>query len=232
MMRRAISLVSLSLLASLPVGCASQRVVAPAEPPLEALSDPYQPQARQHTVQAGETLFHIAHLYGIDVHILQAQNQIARPEDLRVGQVLVITPPARGSAAPSVASVGSAVGPLAWPVRGLLVSRFGTRGGEHHDGIDIAAPEGSPVAAAAPGVVIFSGEQRGYGNLAVIDHGRGEATVYAHCEKVLVTQGQPVTRGQIIARVGRTGHATGPHLHFEVREHAQPRDPLGYFERQ
>jgi len=92
----------------------------------------------------------------------------------------------------------------------------------------IAAPEGSPVTAAAPGVVIFSGEQRGYGNLAVIDHGRGEATIYAHCEKILVAQGDSVSQGQLIARVGRTGRATGPHLHFEVREHAQPRNPLEY----
>jgi lipoprotein NlpD len=119
-------------------------------------------------------------------------------------------------------------GELAWPVHGLLVSRFGSRGSEHHDGIDIAAPEGSPVTAAAAGVVIFSGEERGYGNLAVIDHGRGEATVYAHCSTVLVSKGDSVSRGQLIARVGRTGHATGPHLHFEVRDHAQPRNPLPY----
>ena len=180
---------------------------------------------RQHTVKPGETLFHIAHLYGLDAHTLQTQNGIEHPEDLKVGQVLIIAPLAHGVVTPTVEA---SVGQLAWPVHGLLVSRFGTRGGEHHDGIDIAAPEGSPVTAAATGVVIFSGQQRGYGNLAVIDHGRGEATVYAHCETVLVSQGQPVTRGQVIARVGRTGHATGPHLHFEVREHAQPQNPLEY----
>jgi murein DD-endopeptidase MepM/ murein hydrolase activator NlpD len=200
----------------------------PPESPLETLADPYVPVGQTHTVKPGETLFHIAHLYGIDVHLLQSQNQIARPEDLRVGQVLQISRSAR-VAANEPETVRGSVGSLAWPVHGLLVSRFGTRGAEHHDGIDIAAPEGSPVSAAAPGVVIFSGEQRGYGNLAVIDHGRGEATVYAHCQKILVSQGDPVTRGQIIARVGRTGRATGPHLHFEVREHAQPRNPLDYF---
>jgi murein DD-endopeptidase MepM/ murein hydrolase activator NlpD len=224
-MRRRFSPRSLIFLTCLPAGCAAQRAMLPPEPPIEALSDPYAPDARQHTVQPGETLFHIAHLYGVDVHILQTQNGIARPEDLKVGQVLLITPLGHGAAPPTVEA---SVGQLAWPVHGLLVSRFGTRGGERHDGIDIAAPEGSPVTAAAPGVVIFSGEQRGYGNLAVIDHGRGEATVYAHCEKVLVAQGEPVTRGQVIARVGRTGRATGPHLHFEVREHAQPQNPLEY----
>jgi lipoprotein NlpD len=225
--RRAISPAALILPACVLASCAAERAEAPPELRLEALSDPYAPVAREHTVKPGETLFHIAHLYSVDIHVLQAQNQIDRPEDLRVGQLLTITTPGHGPVRPTMPG---GVGPLAWPVHGLLVSRFGTRGGEHHDGIDIAAPEGSPVSAAAPGVVIFSGEQRGYGNLAVIDHGRGEATVYAHCEKVLVSQGQPVSRGQLIARVGRTGRATGPHLHFEVREHAQPRDPLGYFE--
>jgi murein DD-endopeptidase MepM/ murein hydrolase activator NlpD len=229
-MRRAILPPALILLASLPGGCASQRAILP-EPPIEALSDPYAPEPRghtEHTVKPGETLFHIAQLYGVDVHLLQAQNEIARPEDLRVGQVLLITP---ATHAPIRRTIESVVGPLAWPVHGLLVSRFGNRGREHHDGIDIAAPEGSPVSAAAPGVVIFSGEQRGYGNLAVIDHGRGEATVYAHCERILVAQGQSVSRGQVIARVGRTGRATGPHLHFEVRQHAQPQNPLEYLTR-
>jgi len=109
-----------------------------------------------------------------------------------------------------------------------LMSRFGVRGGEHHDGIDIAAPEGTAIHAAGSGVVLFAGAQRGYGNLAVIDHGGGLATVYAHCSEVLVRTGQNVSSGQTIAKVRRTGRATGPHLHFEVRLRAQPRNPLFY----
>jgi lipoprotein NlpD len=223
-MRRAISALVLTLL----VGCHAQRAMLPPESPVRALGDgPGRIGVIEHTVKPGETLYHIARTYGVDPHLLQLQNHIERPQDLHIGQVLQITVDARlPSPRPMVPEPTS--GELAWPVRGLLVSRFGSRGSEHHDGIDIAAPEGSPVTAAAAGVVIFSGEQRGYGNLAVIDHGRGEATVYAHCASVLVTQGQSVSRGQLIARVGRTGRATGPHLHFEVREHAQPRNPLQY----
>jgi len=223
-MRRAILILGLSLL----VGCHAQRAMPPPESPTHALGEyPRQTGVVEHTVKPGETLFHIAHVYGVDLHVLQMQNHIERPQDLHVGQVLRISIDGHVAERTVVAEPPPA-GDLAWPVHGLLVSRFGTRGSEHHDGIDIAAPEGSPVTAAAAGVVIFSGEQRGYGNLAVIDHGHGEATVYAHCAAVLVTQGQSVSRGQLIARVGRTGRATGPHLHFEVREHAQPRDPLPY----
>jgi murein DD-endopeptidase MepM/ murein hydrolase activator NlpD len=188
-----------------------------------------------HVVKPGQTLWRIARAYEIDEHELARLNDIRDPTELKVGQALYIpgasavidVAPAPGTPGTEVAAKPEARrSPFAWPVQGVLVSRFGIRGAEHHDGIDIAAPEGTPVEAAAAGKVIFAGVQRGYGNLAIVDHGSGEATVYAHCEKVLVKLGDEVTAGQVIARVGRTGRATGPHLHFEVREHAQPRNPL------
>jgi murein DD-endopeptidase MepM/ murein hydrolase activator NlpD len=118
--------------------------------------------------------------------------------------------------------------PLAWPLHGVLVSAFGVRGGEQHEGIDLAAPEGTPILAARSGKVLFAGFQRGYGNLVLVGHDGGIVTIYAHNAENLVSPGDPVSRGQRIARVGRSGNATGPHLHFEVRVGTRPRDPLHF----
>jgi murein DD-endopeptidase MepM/ murein hydrolase activator NlpD len=118
--------------------------------------------------------------------------------------------------------------PLVWPLKGVLYARFGVRGAARHDGIDIAAPEGSVVVAAGDGTAIFVGEQSGYGKVVILRHAEGLVTVYAHNSTVLVKEGERVTSGQPIARVGQTGRTTGPHLHFEVREGTRPRNPLLY----
>ena len=110
----------------------------------------------------------------------------------------------------------------------MLYGRYGVREGRRHDGIDLAAPEGTPVAAAAAGTVIYAGEQAGYGALVILRHEGGLVTVYAHNSRLLVKEGDRVARGEPIARVGETGRTTGPHLHFEVRVGTQPRDPLGF----
>jgi murein DD-endopeptidase MepM/ murein hydrolase activator NlpD len=128
--------------------------------------------------------------------------------------------------AQATASV-SAAG-LIWPVNGPVTSGFGIRWGRMHEGIDIAAPSGTPIAAAAAGSAIYAGWMSGYGNLVVIDHGGGLATAYAHCSAILVTVGQQVSQGDTIALVGSTGHSTGPHLHFEVRVNGVAVDPLLY----
>jgi murein DD-endopeptidase MepM/ murein hydrolase activator NlpD len=117
---------------------------------------------------------------------------------------------------------------LRWPLRGLLYSRFGMRQGQRHDGIDVAAPEGSTVTAAADGAVVYAGEQPGYGHVVILRHGGGLLTLYAHNATLLVGEGGQVKAGQAIARVGQSGKTTGPHLHFEVREGTRPRDPLLY----
>jgi lipoprotein NlpD len=117
---------------------------------------------------------------------------------------------------------------LAWPLKGVLYGRYGLRSGQRHDGIDIAAPEGTPVNAAADGQVIFAGKQTGYGTLVILRHDGGLVTLYAHNARVLVKKGQRVRLGQPIAAVGQTGKTTGPHLHFEVREGTRPRDPLRF----
>ena len=116
---------------------------------------------------------------------------------------------------------------LIWPVSGPVVSPFGWRWGRMHEGIDIAVGYGTPIAAAAPGVVIYAGWMGGYGNLIIIDHGGGLATAYAH-QSSFAVGGGAVSQGQTIGYVGCTGHCFGPHVHFEVRINGSPVDPLGY----
>jgi murein DD-endopeptidase MepM/ murein hydrolase activator NlpD len=132
----------------------------------------------------------------------------------------------RSSGSHSTATPSSAG--LIWPVQGVITSPFGMRWGRMHEGIDIGAPTGTPIWAAAGGTVFYAGWEGGYGNLTVIDHGNGLATAYGHQSRIVVATGQTVTRGQVIGYVGSTGHSTGPHLHFEVRVNGTPVDPLGY----
>ncbi|MBS1962498.1 MAG: M23 family metallopeptidase [Bdellovibrionales bacterium] len=115
-----------------------------------------------------------------------------------------------------------------WPTNEVVVtSRFGSRGKEHHDGIDLRALSGTPVSAAADGKVIYAGARiRGYGRMVVIRHDSRLSTIYAHNSRLLVSTGQRVRRGQRIALSGSTGHSTGPHVHFEVREGVTAIDPL------
>jgi murein DD-endopeptidase MepM/ murein hydrolase activator NlpD len=125
-------------------------------------------------------------------------------------------------------------GRLAWPVSGPVVSGFGWRmhpifhTRKFHTGIDIAAPYGAPIHAADGGTVIYAAAMSGYGNVIVIDHGGGLSTLYAHQSSFAVGPGSTVSRGQVIGYVGMTGYTTGPHLHFEVRVHGAPVDPLAY----
>lgn len=126
-----------------------------------------------------------------------------------------------------------APGRFAWPVRGQVVSTFGAKGGGLvNDGMNIAAPRGTPVRAAADGTVIYAGnEVRGFGNLVLIRHEGGWVTAYGHAERVLVRQGQAVRAGEEIARVGSSGAVTTPQLHFQVRRDGRPVDPALHLER-
>ncbi|MGI9604244.1 MAG: M23 family metallopeptidase, partial [Acidimicrobiales bacterium] len=117
---------------------------------------------------------------------------------------------------------------LSWPAGGVVTSRFGPRWGRMHQGIDIAAPSGTPVYAAAGGTVIQAGFNGGYGNAVVIDHGGGLSTVYAHHSSLTVSAGQSVGAGTQVGLMGSTGNSTGPHVHFEVRINGTPYDPLAY----
>jgi len=127
-----------------------------------------------------------------------------------------------------VASRGSGV--FIWPTRGTVSSRFGTRWGILHAGIDIANSKGTPVYAADSGTVTFSGYSGNYGNLIKISHGSGLETRYAHLSSRLVSSGQKVQKGQLIGYMGSTGNATGSHLHFEVRVNGTAVNPLKYLD--
>jgi murein DD-endopeptidase MepM/ murein hydrolase activator NlpD len=115
-----------------------------------------------------------------------------------------------------------------WPVSGPITSPFGMRWGTLHPGIDIGVPTGTPIHAAASGKVIWCGWMSGYGNLVMIDHGGGLASLYGHQSRIAASCGENVSQGQLIGYVGCTGFCTGPHLHFEIRLNGSPVDPLGY----
>ena len=124
--------------------------------------------------------------------------------------------------------------PSIWPVEGRVGSSFGEREdpfngeGKFHTGIDIEAPSGTPVRAAADGDVSGASMGAGYGRQVVLNHGHDVLTVYAHLSSIAVLPGQHVIRGQVIGYVGQSGHATGPHLHYEVRVHNVPVNPHKY----
>lgn len=132
----------------------------------------------------------------------------------------------------STASSGRFLWPMELSTR-AVTSEFGVRGGrgksrEFHRGLDISAPRGTPVRAVAPGVVTVAGDGGGYGHYVVVDHGQGLSTLYAHLLDFAVRRGDRVAAGVALGRVGKSGNATGYHLHFEVRRGTQPLDPRGY----
>jgi len=194
-----------------------------------------------HIVRPGENLYRIGKAYDVPVAELARANGISDVAQIRVGQRIFVPGVTRllpveiiTSAELPAAKQDFAVARelpadgLLWPVSGMINSRFGARGVSFHDGIDIAAPEGTLVLAIEIGVVAYSDQLRGYGNIVIIRHAGALMSVYAHNQINLVREGQQVERGAIIARVGSTGRVTGPHLHFEIRKNNIAQDPLRY----
>lgn len=189
-----------------------------------------------HVVRPGENLFRIGKAYDVSYEELARANRIRDPRQIRIGQrvfiprstrqlpVEIITPVEGVPSAPPSAAQGT----LLWPVSGAVNSGFGPRGSSFHDGLDISAPEGTPIRAVEFGEVIYTDQLRGYGNIVIVRHGGGIVSVYAHNQVNLVREGQQVARGEIIARVGSTGRVTGPHLHFEIRKNNLAQDPMLY----
>jgi murein DD-endopeptidase MepM/ murein hydrolase activator NlpD len=140
----------------------------------------------------------------------------------------MITPTRARDDRPAPAELPPDRSPFIWPVEGTVASAFGPRGETHHDGVDIAAPIGTPVRAARGGRVLYSDQLRGYGNLLIIDHGEGYATVYAHNRTNGVRTGAVVRQGDVVAEVGDTGDSSQPSLHFEVRQQNVARNPVYY----
>lgn len=127
--------------------------------------------------------------------------------------------------------------PDVWPAKGTITSDYGYRSDPlhgdptFHHGVDIAARRGTPIVAVAAGTVLRASEINGFGKVIVLDHGLGVSSTYAHCDSHLAGVGDQVERGQVIATMGSTGRATGPHLHFELRLDGEDVDPLPYFPR-
>jgi murein DD-endopeptidase MepM/ murein hydrolase activator NlpD len=221
-----------SVILSLLLWSCAPRVVNPPEPRADR-------SGIVHVVKPGETLFGIGKTYGIAHEELARVNAINDPQKLAIGTRLFIpgvaralpveTVPRSESAAPNAAGGERVEGAFLWPVSGSINSGFGRRGASFHDGVDIAAPEGTPIQAIDHGAVIFSDQLRGYGNIVIVRHRGGIVSVYAHNQVNLVREGQEVRRGEIVGRVGSTGRVTGPHLHFEIRKNNLAEDPLGYF---
>ncbi|WP_315810929.1 LysM peptidoglycan-binding domain-containing M23 family metallopeptidase [Bradyrhizobium sp. SZCCHNR2028] len=117
-----------------------------------------------------------------------------------------------------------------WPARGKVITSYGAKtNGKSNDGINIAVPEGTPVKAAEDGVVAYAGnELKGYGNLVLVRHSNGYVTAYAHASELMVKRGDPIKRGQVIAKSGQSGEVGSPQLHFEIRKGSSPVDPLQF----
>ncbi len=191
------------------------------------LRDSQQVQQRAHNELQGR------------IQELQQESQVLSAQEgqlqallkARTAQVQAPPPPAArpdNSSTPRAAR--AATGGFIWPIEGTVTSEFGPRWGSFHPGLDIADPEGTPIAASKAGTVVFAGPNGGYGNFVVIDHGDGTATAYAHQSRLGSSEGEKVAQGQTIGYVGTTGFSTGNHLHFEIRVNGSavnPRDYLG-----
>ncbi|MCJ7790187.1 MAG: LysM peptidoglycan-binding domain-containing protein, partial [Candidatus Atribacteria bacterium] len=176
-------------------------------------------------VKKGESLWSISRNYNVKLESIIAANNITDASKISAGKRLII---------PNVllARRNSNICNFILPLRGRITSPYGVRvssgSKEFHSGIDISSPLGSNIVAAENGRVSYAGYMRGYGNVIILSHDEGYSTVYAHNSVNLVKKGQYIKKGSVIAKVGRTGNATGPHLHFEVRLSSKPLNPLSY----
>jgi len=174
---------------------------------------------RYHTLKQGETLFRISQMYNVSVSKLIESNNIVDYTDIDTGTRLLVPG--------AMVTRG-----MTWPLPGKISSRFGPRGRRYHWGIDIPAPKGTPIKAAADGLIIASSSRlkgySGYGRLVIIEHGNNIRTLYAHNSRNSVNSGSCIRAGEIIGEVGATGNARGNHLHFEVRQNGRAVNPLNY----
>ncbi len=211
------------------------------------------PQNTTRIVRMGDTLYSISRSTGVPVQRLADANRLYPPYSLQVGQSLIIPntrgdaigyqQPSRNPTSVDVADLARSISYTSpkspggqrlfdWPVRGAVISSYGSGAkGRRNDGVNIAAPVGTPVRAAADGEVVYRGsELDGYGNLLLIKHRDGFVSAYAHNDVMLVKKGQKVQQGQVIAKVGQTGAVSEPQLHFEIRQDLKSVDPLAFLQ--
>jgi murein DD-endopeptidase MepM/ murein hydrolase activator NlpD len=213
-------------------GCAKHKV------PLEKPSLPSGMKGVYHMVERHQTFYRICKTYGVDLKEVASLNGISDPSKIQTGQRIFIP------GAKKVLKVEIYIDDVAaeqgeklkiaykkldflWPVEGKISDYFEGAESKRHQGIDISSPLGTPIKASNAGRVIYSNNTiKGYGNLIILRHSEELVTVYAHNQVNLVEEGTWVEKGQIIGKVGQTGRATGPHLHFEIRKNNKAVDPM------
>src|SRR4030043_228287 len=213
-------------------GCAKHKV------PLERPSPPPYKKGAYHVVERHQTLYRICKTYGVDLKEVSSLNGISYPGKIQTGQRVFI-PGAKKVLKVEiyiddvVAEPGEKVRiaykklDFIWPVEGKINDVFVGAERRRNQGIDISSPLGTPIKASNAGMVIYSNNTiKGYGNLIILRHSEEYVTVYAHNQVNLVEEGAWVEKGQIIGKVGQTGKASGPHLHFEIRKNNRAVDPL------
>jgi murein DD-endopeptidase MepM/ murein hydrolase activator NlpD len=212
-------------------GCARHRV-PPERPSRPAAKGVY------HVVERHQTLYRICKTYGVNLKRTASLNGITDPSKIETGQRIFIP------GAKKVLKVEIYIDDVAaeqgeksktaykkldfiWPIEGKISNAFEEAESMRHQGIDIPSPVGTPIKASYAGRVIYSGNGiKGYGNLIILRHSEEYVTVYAHNQVNLVEEGAWAEKGQIIGKVGQTGNATGPHLHFEIRKNNKALNPL------
>ncbi len=224
-----VSFLSISLL----IGGCARHVASPRRS-----SQPPGRTGVYHVVERHQTLYRICKTYGVDLKGVASLNGISDPSQIETGQRIFIP------AANKVLKVEIYIDDVAaeqgekpkivyqqldfiWPVQGKISDVFTEGESKKHQGIDISSPVGTPIRASSGGKVIYSHDGiKGYGNLIILRHSEEYVTVYAHNEVNLVEEGAWAERGQIIGKVGQTGRASGPHLHFEIRKNNKPLNPF------
>lgn len=187
-----------------------------------------------HTIKSGQTLTDISLTYVVPIEEITRANGISADQTIRAGERLLIPTSGNTYWENVVRLSGGTPSQFIWPLLAEVVSEFGWRDHpvlgdwHHHDGIDLDVPEGTLVYASASGEVFFYGEQPGYGNVLILEHGDGYYTMYGHLSGTFVQPGRFVEAGQGIAQSGNTGISSGPHLHFEIRNGQFPINPLRY----
>jgi murein DD-endopeptidase MepM/ murein hydrolase activator NlpD len=210
--------------------------------PVERPSPPLKIKGIHHVVERHQTLYRICKTYGVDLKEVASLNGISDLSKIQTGQRIFI-PGAKKVLKVEIyiddvvaepvdkAEISYKKLDFIWPVEGKISDVFEEAESRRHQGIDISSPIGTPIRASNAGTVIYSNNTiKGYGNLIILRHSEELVTVYAHNQVNLVEEGTWAERGQIIGKVGQTGRASGPHLHFEIRKNNKAIDPSPYLQ--
>jgi len=216
--------------------CARHKIVLEKLPPPSEKR--VEMQGVYHVVEKHQTLYRICKTYQVDIKEVASLNNIVDPSRIQTGQWIFIPGATKVLKVEiymdDVVTESGEKGKFVykklnfiWPIEGKIVDVFDEAESKRHQGIDITSPSGTPIKASSSGTVLYSGNTiRGYGNLIILRHSEEFVTVYAHNQVNLVEEGTWVEKGQLIGKVGQTGRATGPHLHFEIRKNNKAVDPL------